>query len=44
MRYVQQDNRTAPQKKEPRELKKPGKYTSKELEGGRKIPTKDGYK
>ena len=45
MRYVQQENlKKKPEKKEPRELKKPGKYTSEELMGSRKIPTKDGYK
>ena len=44
MRYVQQENRKAPEKKEPRELKKPGKYTSEELTASRKVPTKDGYK
>lgn len=44
MRYVQQNNRKKPEKKEPRVLQKPGKYTSEELTNSKKIPTKDGYK
>lgn len=42
-RYIQQDNKTKPQKEEkPRELKKPGQYTSEELMNSKKVISPNG--
>ena len=43
-RYIQQDfdKKKEPKKTKPRELTKPGKYSSVELEGAKKIITPNG--
>ena len=43
-RYIQQDfgKKKEPKKEKPRELTKPGKYTSADLEGAKKIITPNG--
>ena len=43
-RFIQEQNRPAPKEKPIRELPKAGKYTSKELEGAKKIVTPNGGK
>jgi len=47
-RYLEQvnpNNVSQKEKKEnSREMKKPGTYTSEDLSGAKKIPTKEGYK
>jgi len=44
-RYIEQVNETPKQTKDkPRTMPKPGTYTSEDLQGAKKIPTKDGYK
>ena len=43
-RYIQQDfnKKKEPKKEKPREISKPGKYTSADLEGAKKIISPNG--
>jgi len=43
-RFVQPQPQKQPKQEKPREMTRPGSYSSEDLMGSKKIPTKGGYK